>query len=74
LCIAAKPVAAGQQLGQPLRNPLCDLVLVVGAADHASHVVDEGLEAISSMVFSSEDELRRAGRLAATRFMSPPGT
>jgi hypothetical protein len=26
-------------LAQPLRNPLCDLVLVVGAADHASHVV-----------------------------------
>jgi hypothetical protein len=30
----------------PLRNPLCDLVLVVGAADHESHVVDEGLQAI----------------------------
>jgi hypothetical protein len=41
-----KPVAAGQQIGQPLRNPLCDLVLVVGAADHRSHVVDEGLQAI----------------------------
>jgi hypothetical protein len=36
----------GQQIGQPLRNPLCDLVFVVGAADHESHVVDEGLQAI----------------------------
>jgi len=41
-----KPVAAGQQIGQPLRNPLCDLVFDVGAADHESHVVDEGLQAI----------------------------
>src|SRR2546426_11273004 len=50
-------------------------------AEEAQNVLEpDDLAAATEAVFpddpatSSEDELWRAGRLAATRFMSPPGT
>jgi hypothetical protein len=50
-----KPVATGQQVGQPRCNPPRDLVLVVGAPDHAAHVVDEGLEGVRFHVGAVDD-------------------